>query len=174
MGVAHALTTMPHNPETDGEGLGPPEIVYRSIRLDPDYFVKSEDGSVRLSTQAFLDPDYEPSVYRHTQCVNPPSSDPPRMNLSDIVVGLSVEAIKAENVSHGEETYELYVKPEPDEINYRSQAHAVICSDRKMHRKAFDKLKQRLVRLAMDQGIDAWAIAPPSEFIDSLPPKKTN
>lgn len=131
-------------------------MVFRSV--NPDYVKSDMAGGPLLSSQAFNDPNMQPSVDWAHMVVNPTSS---LRGDNHGVVRVSVAEIRAiGEVRKGPEdnpeiTYTVDVQSNPVEGN---NAHAlIICSPDVKSRGVFDRLKEALARIASGKG---WVIAP--------------
>lgn len=69
------------------------EILYRRIQAGKKYKVPQPDGTFRLSSMAFGDPAYRPSVNRAELCGNDPSKT--QINPTDGVVSLIACDVRA-------------------------------------------------------------------------------
>lgn len=145
------------------------EILYRSISVKRRQCVPNGDGHWRLSSQAFTDSSQKPSVDRACLCDN----DPVRAQKSpeDGIVSLiahEVRGIKNFNQTKdgkplqnekGQELMHVFdVVPDPITTPPENPAHAqVVTSPSYTSRSAFNRLIERLARIAEDRG---WIIAP--------------
>ncbi len=128
------------------------ECLYRSVKKDHC----QADPVHKVTSGAFLDPQYRPSVDRaHLR-----NHDPSR-TLQDptdgivMLVTAEVRAIEGVRRSAPDVTYRVDVEPRPEPGN---PAHAEIYLDpAPPNRGAFDKLRLQLARLANKR---EWAIKP--------------
>jgi hypothetical protein len=127
------------------------EILYRRIQAGRNLKVSLPDGTFRLSSQAFSDPNYRPSVNRAELCNYDPKHT--QMKPTDGVVSLVVHEVRAidsivQNDPKGQpiQTYNVDVEhvPEPENV-----AHAEIyMKPTTENRKVFHRLIERLAQLA--------------------------
>lgn len=129
--------------------IGGEEVLFRRIR--PEYCRSEEDGNVRITSQAFADRRYRPSVNRALLCRDGPSST--RSHPDDGVASVVAQDVRDtdsvwQNDEQGNRVQRFFVDvesvPLPD-----NPAHAEIyvrpdCPTRSV----FNKLCVRLARLA--------------------------
>ena len=139
------------------------ELLCRDVRLMPQNFKVREDGVAEPSPNAFADRSQRPSFCRRHLTQDPPRSNPPRMHDDSAVLSLGAGTIRGplEHVSgtgaSAEETvYKIDV--EPDVAGGQHVSHAVVtATPHYKQSRPFDKLKIRLVKLAVMRG---WEIPP--------------
>ncbi|GER86535.1 hypothetical protein KDW_06970 [Dictyobacter vulcani] len=143
------------------------EVLFRRVPNTPDYIVRRE-GMVRISSQAFSDRYYRPSVDRAILRENNPKLC--QQNATDAVVSIiarDVRGIEGILKNNGNEPPQQYiidieyvpienVPGKPDNI-----AHAEIFTDPICDKNIFRKLKERLAQLA---NLRLWDVDPPSTF----------
>lgn len=135
------------------------EFLFRRIRLDS---VVYDQGKLRLSTQAFSDRGFKPSVNRCSLAPDPTSTK--HDDTDGVAVLLAEEVRKIDTVIRNpsapqqvQEPYRLDVIARPIEAGNpdgepENLAHAQIESDPVLENKSrFDKVKEALVRLAQSR-----------------------
>jgi GNAT superfamily N-acetyltransferase len=127
------------------------EIVYRRIQAGRNYKKRLSDGTFRLSSQAFSDPNYRPSVNRAELCNHDPKYT--QIVATDGVVSLVTYEVRAidtvvQNDTHGELIHKHNVDVEhvPEPENY-SHAEIYVHPDIQS-RKVFHRLIERLAQMA--------------------------
>lgn len=145
--------------------VGDQEVVYRRVRLEWARYV---DGQWRLTSQAFNDQKRKPSVDRKDLRDNPEDS---KLDATDGIAQLLTSEVRATSAviqnplapTAQQIPYRLDVIPRPIPANNpeglpENLAHAQIESDPMVDtRTRFDKIKEALVRLAMNRD---WVIEP--------------
>ena len=147
-------------------GVSHDEIIYRSVKLEPQFFRWGADGEIKVSASAFNDRKYEPSFYRKNFCEDPPDNKPPRMNSDDAVAEVLTGTIREQNaiIFHsGNEPkpieHKVDVRPE---INGHHKAHVVVFTAPEFKTKGgFAKLKEFLAQIMGG----SWAIRPQDAFL---------
>lgn len=104
------------------------EVLYRRVQAGRNYRVPQSDGTFRLSSMAFSDPQYRPSVNRAELCNNDPTKV--QLKTSDGVVSViacDVRAIDSviqyDQKNRPVQYHNIDVEHMPEENNY---AHAEI------------------------------------------------
>lgn len=150
---------------SDGDSVEDAEVLFRRVRIGEGV---TADGKLRLSSQAFNDRGWKPSVNRHALMPDPAET---KQDESDGVVQLVASEVRAVGgIVHNPNdppdkhvTYKLDVlarpiaadNPEGLAVN---PAHAQVESDPDVaSRTRFDKVKDALARLAERRG---WVIEP--------------
>jgi hypothetical protein len=140
------------------------EILYRRIPHDKSFLVV-QDGKLRVSSQAFSDRAFRPSVDRAKLRENDPRHS--QLKPSDAVVSLVTRDVRSIDtivkVSHDgqPQTFSIDVEHVPifnDPLAPDNPAHAEIYTRPDCDKNAFRKLKERLAQLANER---LWDIEPP-------------
>jgi len=142
------------------------EVLYRGIRDDQRRYSVLPDGTVRFTSEAFKDPERQPSVDRANLCGNDPAHS--QRDQSDGVTSLVASEVRAiDDVGQTNKSgalisaYFVDVKPDPLENHPKfgtNLAHAVVCTDPTCRNdNEFRKLRRSLARLAGQRG---WLIKP--------------
>lgn len=126
------------------------EILYRRVQAGKNRKVPQPDGTFRLSSQAFGDPNYRPSVNRAELCDNDPAKV--QLNPTDGVVSLLTYEVRATdtvilyNQNRVIQSYNIDVEHVPEPDNF---AHAEIyMTPPTRSQGVFRRLQERLARLA--------------------------
>lgn len=145
------------------------EIVWRSVQ--PKYVKNFTDKELRLSSQAFTDPNYRPSVDRKRICGNPEAA---KRGNGDGIVELSVLEVRlissvnkfCQKTQKPTLTYAVNVIADPIfDTENENLAHALIISDPDIESKnVFRRLQDALCRLAEAKG---W-ILPPDPSLEEI------
>lgn len=141
------------------------EILYRRVPHDRNFLVV-RDGKMRVSSQAFADRFFRPSVDRAKLCENDPRHT--QRQQSDAVVSIVTGNVRAiDNItktgSDGQvQKFDIDVEHMPI-VNYPLEpdnlAHAEIHTKPECDKNIFRKLKERLAQLANER---LWEIEPPT------------
>jgi hypothetical protein len=155
------------------ERIGDEEVLFRSVEGDPakGQWARDEDNVLRVSSQAFMDPTYRPSVDRAALCSNDPLWT--RRKPGDGVVRLSAASIRAispqevgDRDSKGHVSQERRVDAVPDRIDAdaatqrtANPAHALIVTTPQIatSNKAWSRVRAALAFVANQHG---WALEP--------------
>jgi len=126
------------------------EILYRRVQAGKNRKVSQPDGTFRLSSQAFGDPNYRPSVNRAELCGNDPGKV--QLDSTDGVVSLVTRDVRAiDSVIQYDkdrpiQSYNIDVEHVPELNNF---AHAeIFMSPTTRSQGVFRRLQERLARLA--------------------------
>ncbi len=139
------------------------EILYRRIPHDKNFLVL-QDGKIRLSSQAFSDRNFRPSVDRASLRENDPRQT--QRTLSDAVVSLITKDVRSIDyivkASHEGyfQSFDVDVEHVPiinDSLGLDNPAHAEIYIIPQCDKNVFRKLKERLAQLANER---LWEIEP--------------
>ena len=152
---------MHDNPITDDE------VLYRRVPIKIKGLLKTlPDGTLKVSSQAFQDPNHRPSVDRAKLCEYNPrrTLGPYPGGVVSIITG-DVRSI-IDLVQYGRDQHPLGlikvdVEPKPifdDPTEPDNPAHAEIYTDPSCSRNAFQRLCERLALLANSR---PWEIEPP-------------
>jgi hypothetical protein len=134
------------------------ELLYRALRANSDEF-SDAGGALRISSSAFNDRDYKPSVDRSTIRVNPEDAKKSSTDrivqvlTSDVraVAGIKITGDKNETRTHVVDAIHRPILDEPMNI-----AHSQIeCDPAFANKSRFLKLKEALARLALKSGLIA-------------------
>ena len=145
------------------------ELLYRNVPLRPEYFAFDGAGILRISSAAFGDRSWRTSLSRHDLCVNPPSSNPPRMQQDSAVAKLLAGQIREQGTFPYKSEGNYLVDVIADTVG-QHQSHAVVVTNPPIgesNKRAFERLKERLSILF--NTTKDWAIAPSDDFVGSLP-----
>lgn len=127
------------------------EILYRRVQAGKKLKVRQPDGTFRVSSQAFRDPNYRPSVNRAELCDYNPSKV--QFEPTDGVVSLVTRDVRAIDsvILYGQnrypiQSYNIDVEHMPEQNNF---AHAEIyMSPATNSQGVFRRLQERLAQLA--------------------------
>src|SRR5258708_40034471 len=158
--MAGSVTRQPTDPVADEE------ILYRNIQDGRRRYELQPDGTLHFSSEAFLEPEMEPSVDRADLCSHDPRHS--QRDDSDGVTSLLASEVRAirdvgQATKKGrlERVYDVDIRPEPfydHPILGTNEAHARIFTTPKCRNDGeFSKLKRSLARLASNRG---WMIEP--------------
>ena len=130
------------------------EILFRCVSFGRGQCIRDEAGRGRLSSQAFTDRNFRPSVDRSRLCAGDPRHT--QFSDSDGVVSLLTADVREISFMHDSVTYQGEVIADP--IGPANLAHAVISTAPPIsQRNVFRKLLERLGHLAEVRG---WMIEP--------------
>ena len=77
------------------------ELLYRAIRPDANLLTYNEDGTLRISSNAFNDALRRPSVDRASLCIDGPAECQMRFAPGSGVLSLLTEDVRAISATHG-------------------------------------------------------------------------
>jgi hypothetical protein len=136
------------------------EVLYRRIPQSKDLYAKQANGTIKVSSQAFSDRAYRPSVDRANLCDHNPRHT--QLAPSDAVVSLVTHDVRSidtieRNDQHGNpiQSFRVDVESVPMPEN---RAHAEICTLPECDQKTFRRLREALALLANQR---EWEIEPP-------------
>lgn len=125
------------------------EILYRAVAPDPRLLSIGEDRVPRISSNAFNDPARRPSVDRAALCSGGIDESLARFRPGSGILSLNAGEVRTLSATHGGtgQIYLVDVEPVPLPENV---AHAEIFGRPPFDTdKVFDRIKQRLARLAV-------------------------
>ena len=144
------------------------EILFRRVPNTPDYIVR-RDGKIRISSQAFAERHYRPSVDRAKFREHNPRLC--QQKTTDAVVSVIAGNVRAilsvvKNDGNGHLVQQYYVDVEHvpienDPIEQDNLAHAEIFTKPPSDKSVFRKLKESLALLA---NLRLWDVEPPPSF----------
>jgi hypothetical protein len=154
-------------------GVSDDEVLFRSVEGDPSrkHWARDEDNVLRVSSAAFLDPTYKPSVDRSLLCNDDPTWT--RRNPGDGVVRLTAAGIRnidpakvadldAKGHVAQERRVDVVADPidEDAEVHRRANpAHALVVTTPQIatNNKAWGRVRAALAHVANTHG---WAMEP--------------
>ena len=133
--------------------VGDEEILYRNVRWK--YCDTSTPGVIRLSPEAFFDPQRRPSVDRGVLCNHDPSHTQLGNDGVAVLIACQVRKIDDVLLLAPVRTFRVDVEPKPLHSN---PAHAQVFLDPSSNNdKVFRRLRTSLARIANSH---PWAIEP--------------
>lgn len=153
--------------------VGDDELLFRSVEGDPakKHWHRDEDNVLRVSSAAFMDPAYKPSIDRARLCGDDPTWT--RRNPADGVVRLTAAGIRAidpakvadlDAKGHVAQERRVDAVPDPIEEDAALQrranpAHALVVTTPQIatNNKAWSRVRAALAFVANEHG---WAIEP--------------
>ena len=152
---------------TNSNRVGDGEKLYRSVWQNPDCLAKYPDGSLRVSSAAFYDREFQISLFRHDLCEGAPDSNPPRLNQTDFVIAFLASRIRQQELTVGEHNKLLNLDVLSDTTNNQHRSHAVVHPSLTINKNAFRKLRTRMAEIVEEN----WPIPPDPDFVAALPVK---
>lgn len=141
--------------------VGDEEILFRNISFAHNQCKKNADGSWHLSSQAFSDRSFKPSVDRAVLCnTNPFHTQKSEKDgvVSVVTIDVRATATVIQNDAKGNPIQTHAIDVTPDPIQPHNLAHALITASPEYGTpKVFRKLLERLQFLAQSRG---WLIEP--------------
>lgn len=87
--------------KTSSQNVDDHELLYRAIRPDANLLTYNEDGTLRISSNAFNDALRRPSVDRASLCIEGPEECQMRFAAGSGVLSLLAKDIRAISATHG-------------------------------------------------------------------------
>ena len=142
------------------------EVLYRNVRPDRRRYAVDPDGTLHITSEAFLDPRNSPSVDRANLCDNNPNHT--QVTPDDGVTSLltlfvrSIQEVgkhdKRGNLVPPPYVVDVHADPIVGDSTLRENlAHAIIVTTPKCNDNEFKKLRRSLARHATERG---WMIKP--------------
>ena len=138
------------------------EVLYRRVPDDKRLLKRLSNGTIKISSQAFYESGFRPSVDRAKKCENDPWRTANRYTGPCGVTSIIATDVRAINLVQHDRSFIVDIEPKPifnDPNEPDNPAHAEIYTDPMCSRKVFQKLLERLALLANSR---SWEIEPPS------------